>query len=254
MAQKNPIEDSPENSPKKKPDNKNAIKDLEDKLLLKKDFAWAMWDDEKKNKAYKFSEDYIFFIDNFKTERDRVRYIRQLAEERGFKFVKLGENISSSQVQKLKPGDKVYYINRNKNIALIVIGKKPLTERVNLIGAHADTPRLDLKIHPILENEKAGMVFFKTHYYGGIKKYQYVAIPLYLTGTVYKKDGSKIDIKIGWDKNDPVFTIPDLLIHLSRTIQGNRTMSEVIKGEELNALAGATPFNYKNNDKSNKVR
>jgi aspartyl aminopeptidase len=212
----------------------------ENPLEFSLEFVWKTWSADQRNAARKFGEEYLDFLRNARTERERVDYGAHLAERNGFRRIELGENI-----QTLKPGEKVYWINRGKNIALAVIGSNPVTERIQLIGAHLDTPRIDLKIRPLYEDSKAGVALMKTHYYGGLKKYQWATVPLALTGVIIKSDGSKVHIDVGRDPNDPVFIIPDLLIHLSREAQGKRTTFEVIKAEEMNALVGALPVDEK---------
>ena len=157
------------------------------------------------NDVMEYNEGYKDYISKNKTERACVKDSIRLAEAKGFKPL--------SSFDHLKTGDKVYVINRDKNIALFIIGEKPLTEGMRILGAHIDSPRMDLKQNPLYESE--GFVLADTHYYGGIKKYQWVTIPLSLYGVVCKKDGSVVDVVIGEDENDPVVGISDLLIHLS---------------------------------------
>ncbi|MHA1919019.1 MAG: aminopeptidase [Promethearchaeota archaeon] len=222
---------------------------LEDKLANKFKHGWEIFNDEQKKETLKLADDYFDFLKNARTERERTIWTVKKAEENGFKRVEIGKNITQ-----LKPGDKIYYVNRDKNVALVIVGEKPLTEKVHLIGSHIDTPRLDLKMRPLYEDGKASLALFKTHYYGGIKKYQWATIPLHLTGLIVKKDGNKIPIEIGKDPNDPVFTIPDILPHLSRNIQAKRKMPDVMKGEELNILAGALPIDENNNKDAKKSK
>ena len=146
---------------------------------------------------------------------------------------------SDTTNKKLKPGDKVYHINRKKSAVLAVIGSKPVTDGVNILGAHIDAPRLDLKQNPLYEDTE--MAFFKTHYYGGIKKYQWLTIPLAIHGVVVKGDGTPVEIVIGEGEDDPVFHITDLLPHLARE-QMQKKMSEAVTGEGLNLLLGSMPF------------
>ena len=206
--------------------------ELEKKLSYKAEFAWSKYSDEQKNAARILAQDYLVFLKETRTERERVAFAERLAQGKGFRQLELGNS-----AEPLKPGEKVYYINRGKNIALFVIGEAPMTQRHHFIGAHGDFPRIDLKIHPLYE--KDGFALFKTHYYGGIKKYQYATVPLVLTGVMVKKDGEVVKIDVGSEPDDPVFIIPDLLIHLARTFQGNRKAFDTIKAEEMNALAGA---------------
>lgn len=210
--------------------------DLEKKLSYKVDFAWNKFSKEQRDAAVSLAKNYMHFLNIAKVERRRTEFAVTLAEENGFKPLSIG-----SGKQHLNPGEKVYYVNRNKNVVLFIIGKDttPMTDRIHFIGAHLDFPRLDLKINPVYEDAKTGVALFKTHYYGGVKKYQFGTIPLILTGVIVKLDGTVINVEIGNDINDPVFTIPDLLIHLNKNVQKKRKTEDVLKGEEMNALAGA---------------
>lgn len=183
------------------------------------------------NDVMAYNEGYKDYISKNKTERACVKDSIRLAEEKGFK------PLSSFEV--LKAGDKVYVTNRGKNIALFIIGKKPLTEGMRILGAHIDSPRMDLKQNPLYESE--GFVLADTHYYGGIKKYQWVTIPLSLYGVICKKDGSVVDVVIGEDENDPVVGISDLLIHLSAD-QLDKKAAKVIEGENLDVTLGNMPL------------
>ncbi|NMC03665.1 MAG: aminopeptidase [Candidatus Lokiarchaeota archaeon] len=205
--------------------------ELEKKLAYKAEFAWSRYSDDQKKAARVLSQDYLVFLKETRTERERVAFAERLAQGKGFKLLDV-----SDKGEHVKPGDKVYYLNRGKNIALFVIGEAPMTQQHQFIGAHGDFPRIDLKIHPLYE--KDGLALFKTHYYGGIKKYQFATIPLALTGVVIKKDGEAVKIDVGSDPDDPVFTIPDLLVHLARTVQGERKSFDTLKAEEMNAIAG----------------
>ena len=198
--------------------------------------AWTKYKDTKE--IMKFCEGYKDFLDNAKTERESVNRTIALAKKKGFKDL--------NEVKKLKAGDKVYYNNRGKSIQLFVIGKKPLAEGINILGAHIDSPRLDLKQHPIYEDH--GLVLFDTHYYGGIKKYQWIAHPLALHGVVCKKDGKVVEIRIGEDPTDPVLEISDLLVHLSHDLM-EKPASKVVEGEDLNALIGSIPAASKKDEK-----
>lgn len=178
-----------------------------------------------------FNKDYRAFIDSAKTERLAVLFAEREARAFGFRPFDPSE--------KLKAGDKVYFNNRNKAITLAVIGKKSLNEGCRIIASHIDSPRLDLKPQPLYES--GGISYFKTHYYGGIKKYQWTAIPLELHGVVYKADGERIDINIGADPSDPVFYISDLMPHIGKD-QMSKTASEFITGEGLNLINGSLPI------------
>jgi len=209
-----------------KTDEKPKEPSLEDKLVNKVKHGWEIFNDEQKKETLKLADEYFDFLKNARTERERTAWTVKKAEENGFKRVEIGKNIN-----KLNPGEKIYYVNREKNVAMVIIGEKPIVEKNHLIGAHIDTPRLDLKMRPLYESGKSSLALFKTHYYGGIKKYQWATIPLHLTGLIVKKDGTKIPIEIGKNPDDPVFTIPDILPHLSKNVQAKRKMPEVLKGE-----------------------
>lgn len=208
---------------------------LQDKLAYTTNNAWEKSSEEVKKKAFEFCEDYKVFLDKGKTEREFSSEVEKLVKSKG--FIDLNEFIKSNR--RPEPGTKIYYINRKKSVLLSVIGSKPLVEGVNLLGAHIDAPRIDLKQNPVYED--TGMVLLKTHYYGGIKKYQWVAIPLALHGVVIKADGQSVDIYIGEEENDPVFTITDLLPHLAQD-QMQKKMTEAITGEGLNLLVGSVPY------------
>ena len=206
---------------------------------------WLESDKQKVSNIMKFNKDYINFLSNGKTERECVSQSEKLALETG--FTKL------SYVKTLKAGDRVYVINKNKNIMLFVIGKKPLREGMRILGAHIDSPRIDLKQNPLYE--KDGFALLDTHYYGGIKKYQWVAIPLALHGVICKKDGTTVHVNIGEDPNDPVLGIGDLLIHLSQD-QMAKTAAKVIEGENLDVTVGSIPLKGKEKEqvKANVLR
>ena len=177
-----------------------------------------------------FGKDYIDFMSLSKTERETVDNSIKIAEKAGFKDL--------NTVSELKAGDKVYFNNRGKSLFLFVVGKEDLAKGLNILGAHVDSPRLDLKQHPLYED--SGLVLLDTHYYGGIKKYQWVAQPLALHGVVCKKDGSLVKVVIGESEDDPVVGVSDLLIHLAAD-QMKKTGSNVVEGEDLNVLFGSIP-------------
>lgn len=189
------------------------------------------YSEKKYQEAFSFAEEYKEFSNQVKTEREAVLYVQHLAESHGYR--------NGFQAQSLKAGDKVYFINRHKNIALIHIGTEHLHKGIQIIAAHIDAPRLDLKPIPLYESSQVALL--KTHYYGGIKKYQWVNTPLALHGVVILKDGTSRTINIGQNDADPVFVIPDILPHLSSNIQNERKATESIKGEELQLLAGSIP-------------
>ena len=209
-------------------------KKLKEMLFNKKENGWLGVDSEKEKVIMKFSDEYIYFLNKGKTERECVTFVKKMLDENGFKPI--------CEFETLKTGDKVYYINREKSIYVAVIGKDKVQNGLNVIGAHVDSPRLDLKPNPLYE--EGGFAYFKTHYYGGIKKYQWTTIPLALHGVIVKTNGEKIDVNIGENDEDPIFTITDLLPHLAQE-QMDRKLREGIKGEDLNLLIGSKPFNDK---------
>lgn len=192
--------------------------------------TWEKYKDNL-NEVMEYNEGYKDYISKNKTERACVKDSIRLAKEKGFKPL--------DSFEMLKPGDKVYVNNRDKNIALFVIGNKPLTEGMRILGAHIDSPRMDLKQNPLYESE--GFVLADTHYYGGVKKYQWVTIPLSLYGVVAKKDGTVVDVVIGEDDTDPVVGISDLLIHLAAE-QLDKKAAKVIEGENLDVTLGNMPL------------
>lgn len=192
--------------------------------------TWEKYADSL-DEVMSYNEGYKQYITKNKTERACVKDSIKLAEAKGFKPL--------DSFNTLKPGDKVYVSNRGKNLALFIIGNKPLTEGMRILGAHIDSPRMDLKQNPLYESE--GFALADTHYYGGIKKYQWVTIPLSLYGVVCKKDGTVVDVVIGEDENDPVVGITDLLIHLSAD-QLDKKAAKVIEGENLDITLGSIPL------------
>lgn len=192
--------------------------------------VWTDADKAKKDEIFAFSKEYMDFLTNGKTERMATKEAVAIAKKNGFKEL--------SEVKELHPGDKVYAVNKGKNFLAAVIGEKSIEEGMRVLGAHIDSPRLDIKQNPLYE--KGGFALFETHYYGGIKKYQYVTIPLAIHGIVYKKDGTSFEVSIGEDENDPVVGITDLLIHLSAD-QLSKKASEVIQGEDLDITIGNIP-------------
>ncbi len=208
-----------------------TVEELKKELCYKADNAGAILSDEEIGKADAFAEGYKKFLNEAKTEREATQVVLSQAKEKGFQEFVPGK--------KYEAGDKLYYVNRDKAIILAVIGKKSLEEGVKIAAAHIDSPRLDLKPNPLYESDEIAL--FKTHYYGGIKKYQWVAIPLALHGVIVKKDGTNLTVKIGEEENEPKFVISDILPHLGAE-QGKRTLSEGISGEELNVIVGSRPF------------
>ena len=192
--------------------------------------AWLKY--ENKKEVMDFAEGYKKFISVAKNERIAVREAEKLLKANGFK--------NADDVKSLKEGDRVYFINKKKNVAAFIIGSEPLENGLRILGAHIDSPRIDFKENPIYENK--GFAFADGHYYGGIKKYQWVTIPLALIGVVCKKDGSVVDINIGDDPNDPIVGITDLLIHLAAD-QMQKSGAKVIEGENLDVTLGSMPLN-----------
>ncbi|MGN1327120.1 MAG: aminopeptidase, partial [Clostridia bacterium] len=205
---------------------------LKEKLFNSKKNGWETISQEEGQKIFQYCEGYMDFLNKSKTEREIVKNAKQIAQEHGFRDIEQCEN--------LQPGDKVYYVNREKNLFLAVIGKENIENGINIIGSHADSPRLDLKPNPIYEEK--GFAYFKTHYYGGIKKYQWTTIPLSMHGVIVKTDGEKIEINIGEKDEDPIFTITDLLPHLAQE-QMQKKLKDGIEGEKLNLLIGSIPYN-----------
>ena len=205
--------------------------ELKDKLFKKRVNGWFKISDELKKEIFEYNERYMEFLNNSKTEREIVKSSVEIAKANGFKDI--------NEVENLSVGDKVYYINKEKSMYLAVIGEDKLENGLNIIGSHADSPRLDLKPNPLYEDQE--LVYFKTHYYGGIKKYQWTTIPLSIHGVIVKGNGEKIEVRIGEDDKDPIFTVTDLLPHLAKE-QENLKLKEAIKGEDLNLLIGSMPF------------
>lgn len=201
--------------------------------------AWEKYTQEDKTKLNKLCEDYKNFLSTCKTERECTKEMIKRARQHGFK--NLDEYIKNNQP--LFVGDKIYVDNRGKALALFIIGTEPITEGMNILGAHIDSPRLDLKANPLYED--TNFTYFDTHYYGGIKKYQWVTLPLALHGVVVKKDGTKVEINLGEKETDPVVGITDLLIHLSSE-QLKKDGNKIIEGENLDVLIGSCPTEIKN--------
>ena len=209
---------------------KSETQILKEKLFRTKKNGWENIEENKKKKIFEFSKEYIDFINEAKTERECTKKFTEILENNGFKNI---DNLNS-----LKAGDKVYYINRYKNVYAAVIGSDDLVKGFNIIGAHIDSPRLDLKPNPLYESNELALL--KTHYYGGIKKYQWVNIPLSMHGIIMTKD-KKIEINIGEKDDEPVFTIADLLPHLASE-QNKKKLNDAISGEDLNILVGSIPY------------
>ena len=204
---------------------------MEEKLFNKKEIGWSQIDTREKEAIYSYCNGYMNFMNKSKTEREAVVTAKAIAESNGFKDL--------ASYETLKPGDKVYFINREKSMYLAVIGTEKLENGIQIVGAHIDSPRLDLKPNPLYED--SGFAYFKTHYYGGIKKYQWTTIPLSLHGVIVKANGEKVTINIGEDDNDPIFTITDLLPHLAQD-QMEKKLKNGIDGEDLAVLLGSIPY------------
>ncbi len=197
--------------------------------------TWELYDKKKLKELEKLNKEYRNFLDNAKTERECIDVIVNTIEAAGYReletLVRGGET--------LKEGDKVYSVCMNKSVAMYKIGKKPILEGMNILGAHIDSPRLDIKQNPLYEDN--GFAYLDTHYYGGVKKYQWVTLPLAIHGVVVKKDGSTVEVNIGEDEDDPVFFISDLLIHLAGE-QLEKKAAKVIEGEALDIIVGNRPL------------
>lgn len=211
--------------------------------------AWSKYDKKGIKKIFEFNEGYKEFMSKCKTERECVKEIIIIAKAHGYRD--LDEVIKNNEL--LKVGDKVYANNMDKAIALLIIGEKKLEEGLKILGAHIDSPRLDLKQNPLYEDTELALL--DTHYYGGVKKYQWVTLPLSIHGVVVKKDGTKIEIVIGEDESDPVVGVSDLLVHLAQT-QLEKKGNKVIEGEDLNVLVGSIPLKgaEKNKVKANIIK
>ncbi len=213
-------------------DKKSAGQKLQESLAYKRTNYFEKVNEEERKAIFDYAEGYKAFLDFGKTERRACEYAVKAAQEKGFTEYKFGD--------KLCKGDKRYFINRGKSVVLFRIGSKNVEEDgLRLIASHIDAPRIDVKQVPVYED--GGMCFLKTHYYGGIKKYQWTAIPLALLGTVVRKDGTTVDIRIGDDANDPVFYINDILPHLGGE-QMSGPAAKIIEGEQLNVLVGGLPY------------
>ena len=191
----------------------------ESKYVYKKKTAWEIFTKDQVKKAFDFCEGYKKFLDVVKTEREAISFIKDVSKKSRKKII----------------------INRNKEAAVVVKGKKPVSEGLRIVISHIDSPRLDLKQIPLYEDGSSNLALFETHYYGGIKKFQWVVVPLAFHGVVVRKDGKKIDFNIGEDEDDPVFTVPDILPHLSHKVQDQKKLDEAISGESLDILVGNEP-------------
>lgn len=209
----------------------SEIKELKEKLFLNRKNGLSVASEETVNSAYAYADGYKKFLDNAKTEREAAKTAVLMAEKKGFVPFEIGKEY--------KAGDKVYFNNRGKTVAFAVIGKQTADNGINITAAHIDSPRLDLKPNPLYEDSE--LALFKTHYYGGLRKYQWTAVPLAIHGVFALRDGTVKEVSIGENEDEPKFVINDLLPHLSAE-QNKRTLSDGIKGEELNVLVGSRPF------------
>ena len=208
--------------------------ELKEKLFNQKEVGWDNVDETKKEAIFKLSQNYMDFLNQAKTEREFIKQARELADRNGYRDI--------IEFETLKPGDKVYFVNRDKSMYLAIIGEENIENGMHIIGSHVDSPRLDLKPNPLYED--TGFAYFKTHYYGGIKKYQWTTIPLSIHGVIVKTNGEKIEVNIGEDDKDPIFTITDLLPHLAQD-QMEKKLKNGIEGEDLNLLIGSIPYQDK---------
>ena len=208
---------------------------LEKKLCRKNENGWDTINTTKKEEIFNFTKDYMNFLNKAKTEREFITEAKKMAEANGYKDI--------SEFEKLQPGNKVFFINREKSMYLAIIGTEDIEKGLHIIGSHVDSPRLDLKPNPLYEDTE--LAYLKTHYYGGIKKYQWTTIPLSIHGVIVKPNGEKITVNIGEDENDPIFTITDLLPHLAQD-QMEKKLKNGIDGEALNLLVGSIPYQDEN--------
>ncbi|NBI05800.1 aminopeptidase [Senegalia massiliensis] len=213
-------------------------KKLQKTLTHKWENVWEKIDQNENQQIFEFGDDYKEFLNVSKTERLATDEIIRIAEENGY------ENLDNliKNGSKLKPGQKIYANNKGKSVVMYIIGTEDITEGMNIIGSHVDAPRIDLKQFPLYEDSELALL--KTHYYGGIKKYQWVSLPLALHGVIVKNNGEKVNISIGEDENDPIFMITDLLPHLAKD-QMAKKLSEGITGEGLNIVIGSIPYSEK---------
>ena len=214
-----------------------TTEELREQLMAEPKNGYAGMTPEARAEMERYCKRYITFMDACKTEQEATAWAIQEAEKRGFKAYTPGMSAN--------PGDKFYYNNRNKSIMLAVMGSEPMSCGCNICAAHVDSPRMDLKPNPLYE--EAEMAFFKTHYYGGIKKYQWPTVPLAIHGVVYRKDGTVVNVTIGEDDSDPILVVTDLLIHLAAD-QMKKTLAEGVTAEQLNVLLGSEPLEGEGSD------
>ena len=212
-------------------------KELKEELEYKNRSAFESISEDELQLSFAYAESYKLFLDNCKTEREAVKYSVAMAKRRGYTEYRLGDDIAV--------GGKYYYNNRGKQLVVFRVGEEPLENGAYIMAAHIDSPRLDLKQNPLYED--SGLGLFKTHYYGGIKKYQWTAVPLALHGIVMKSDGTSVDICIGEDEDEPIFYVSDLLPHLAKD-QMSKSLAEGITGEGLNIIVGSEPYREEETD------
>lgn len=212
---------------------------------MEKKNTWETYDEKQLKELEKISKEYMSFLDSGKTERECIDTIVNMAEAAG--YVEMEKAVKEGK--KLKKGDKVYSVWMNKSIVLYQLGSKPVAEGLNILGAHIDSPRLDVKQNPLFED--SGFAYLDTHYYGGVKKYQWVTLPLSLHGVIVKKDGTTVEVNIGEEEDDPVFFISDLLIHLSQE-QLEKKAAKVIEGEALDLIVGNRPLTFAKTEEEDK--
>ena len=204
---------------------------LKEKLFKPTKTGWDKADEREREAIFNLSKKYMNFLNVAKTEREFIKQARKMADENGYRDI--------IEFDTLKPGDKIYFVNREKSMYLAIIGENPIEDGLHIIGSHVDSPRLDLKPNPLYED--TGLAYFKTHYYGGIKKYQWTTIPLSMHGVIVKPSGEEFEVQIGEDENDPIFTITDLLPHLAQD-QMQKKLKDAVEGEALNLLIGSIPY------------
>ncbi|HGY11194.1 MAG TPA: aminopeptidase [Desulfobacterales bacterium] len=214
--------------------NKTQLRKIKKAILKKETLAFDQLTKKQKVELFEFNENYKNFLNQGKTEREAAKQIVHAAKNKGF------VDIDSLAIKNTKRLKKVYKVFQGRCVALAVLGKEPLLSGTNIIASHIDSPRLDLKQNPIYEDLSMGLM--KTHYYGGIRKYHWLAVPLALHGTIITSNNKTIEITIGEDPDDPVFTVTDLLPHLAGKTQANKKISEVFEGEKLNLIAGSIPL------------
>ena len=216
--------------------------ELKEKLFRKRKQGWQDTSESEKEEIFKISEKYMEYLNKAKTEREFIKQAKKLADENGFKDI--------MEFSNLQAGDKIYFINREKSMYLAIIGEESIENGMHIIGSHVDSPRLDLKPNPL--SEDTGLAYFKTHYYGGIKKYQWTTIPLSIHGVIVKTNGEKIEVSIGEEENEPIFTITDLLPHLAQE-QMEKKLKNGIEGEDLKILVGSMPYSNEKTPESVKL-